>query len=71
MRPLFPDLAPAVSTNQRVAFESEDHLEYRWWTPQDIVDSCERFFPRTLPTVLSRMLQGEMIVEPLEVWPEI
>jgi len=38
---------------------------------QDIVDSCERFFPRTLPTVLSRMLQGEMIVEPLEVWPEI
>jgi 8-oxo-dGTP pyrophosphatase MutT (NUDIX family) len=66
-----PDLAPAVSTNQRVAFESEDHFEYRWWTPQDIVDSCERFFPRSLPTVLSRMLQGEMIVESLEVWPEI
>lgn len=62
-------IAPAVSTTLRVAFESEDHFEHRWWLPLDIARSSELFFPRSLPIQLARLLQGEQIVEPLEVWP--
>ena len=31
--------------------------------------SSELFVPRSLPKQLARLLQGEQIVEPLEVWP--
>lgn len=62
-------VAPAVSTSLRVAFESEDHFEHRWWLPQDIANSCELFFPRSLPVQLPRLLRGEEIIEPLELWP--
>lgn len=62
-------VAPAVSTTLRVAFEMEDHFEHRWWSPLHIAMSSELFFPRSLPEQLPRLLQGERIVEPLEVWP--
>jgi 8-oxo-dGTP pyrophosphatase MutT (NUDIX family) len=61
--------APAISAGLRVAFESEDHFEHRWWRQQDIASSAELFFPRSLPVQLPRLLSGEAIVEPLEVWP--
>lgn len=63
------DVEPAVSANLRVAFESEDHFEHRWWPPQAIAASSELFFPRSLPLQLPRLLRGETIVEPLERWP--
>jgi 8-oxo-dGTP pyrophosphatase MutT (NUDIX family) len=62
-------VAPPVSTSLRVAFESEDHFEHRWWTPHDIASSGELFFPRSLPLQLPRLLRGEEIIEPLESWP--
>jgi 8-oxo-dGTP pyrophosphatase MutT (NUDIX family) len=62
-------VAPAVTTTLRVAFEAEDHFEHRWWSPLDIAMSSELFFPRSLPQQLPRLLQGEQIVESLEVWP--
>lgn len=65
-----PDAAPAVSLSQRVALESEDHFEHRWWSPPEIASAHELFFPRSLPTQLPRLLQGEEIIEPLEVWQE-
>ena len=61
--------APPVSTGLRVGFESEDHFEHRWWAPHDIAASDAVFFPRSLPTQLPRLLRGESIVEPTEVWP--
>lgn len=62
-------VAPAVAATLRVAFESEDHFEHRWWASLDIETSSELFFPRSLPKQLARLLRGEQIVEPLEVWP--
>jgi 8-oxo-dGTP pyrophosphatase MutT (NUDIX family) len=63
------DVAPAISTTQRVSFESEDHFGYRWWSPEDIAQSQQLFFPRSLPTQLPRLLRGDEIIEALEVWP--
>jgi 8-oxo-dGTP pyrophosphatase MutT (NUDIX family) len=62
-------VAPPVSTSLRVAFESEDHFEHRWWLIRDIANSSELFFPRSLPRQLPRLLRGEEIIEPLESWP--
>lgn len=62
-------VAPAITTTQRVAFESEDHFEHRWWPPLEIVHSSVLFFPRSLPKQLPRLLQGEQIVEARELWP--
>ncbi len=66
-----PDVAPAVATTLRVAFEPEDHFEYRWWAPEDISRARERFFPRSLPAQLPHLLRGADIVEPVEVWPDL
>ena len=64
------EVAPAISTTLRVSFESEDHFDYRWWSPQDIAHSHQLFFPRSLPTQLPCLLRGDEIMETLEVWPE-
>lgn len=64
-----PVIAPPIVSTLRVAFESEDHFEHRWWRQQDIMGSRELFFPRSLPELLPRLLAGESIVEPLERWP--
>lgn len=60
---------PSILTSLRVAFEAEDHFEYRWWRQQEIIVSEERFFPRSLPRQLTRLLLGETITESVEVWP--
>ena len=65
----FDVVAPDVLSSRRVAFESEDHFEHRWWTQHEIRDSDARFFPASLPANLPRIIAGESIVEPLEIWP--
>jgi 8-oxo-dGTP pyrophosphatase MutT (NUDIX family) len=65
----FDSAVPPIVTTSRVGFEAEDHFEYRWWTQEEIVSSSELFFPRSLPLQLARVLAGEEIVEPHEVWP--
>jgi 8-oxo-dGTP pyrophosphatase MutT (NUDIX family) len=65
----FNFVAPAIVTSARVAFETEDHFEYRWWRSQAIANARERFFPGSLPLQLARLLKGETITEPLETWP--
>jgi 8-oxo-dGTP pyrophosphatase MutT (NUDIX family) len=62
-------VSPPIVTSLRVAFEAEDHFEHRWWRQHEIASSRELFFPRSLPLQLKRVLAGEEIVEPLEVWP--
>jgi 8-oxo-dGTP pyrophosphatase MutT (NUDIX family) len=61
--------APDIEGSQRVDFEPEDLFGFRWWTLDAIVRSTERFYPRSLPTLLPRFLAGEQIDEAFELWP--
>ncbi len=45
-------------------------LGMRWWTPDELAASAERFFPRSLPTVLPRLLAGERVDEPFDAWDD-
>ncbi len=43
-------------------------LGSRWWTPQELTASTERFFPRHVPDLLGRLLAGERVDEPFDEW---
>ena len=45
-------------------------LGMRWFTPDELIASQERFFPRSLPAVLPRLLAGERVDEPFDVWDD-
>lgn len=59
---------PPVDGSLRVGYEDEDYFDFRWWTLSDVSSSVERFYPGRLPTNLSRVLVGEQIAEPFELW---
>jgi 8-oxo-dGTP pyrophosphatase MutT (NUDIX family) len=61
-------LGPNVDESGRLDYEKEDYFDARWWPVADVVDSDERFYPGSLPTLLSRFLAGESLDEPLELW---
>lgn len=64
------EASPGIDDSLRVGNEREDVIEARWWSMQQIVTSSERLYPRSLPTLLPRFLNGESLEEPLERWPE-
>ena len=43
-------------------------LGLRWWTPQELAGTDERFFPRHVPALLPRLLAGERVEEPFDTW---
>jgi len=43
-------------------------LGRRWWTPQELVETDARFFPRRVPALLPRLLDGERVDEPFDAW---
>ncbi len=43
-------------------------LGQRWWTPDELAASTERFFPRSVPALLPRLLAGERVDEPFDIW---
>jgi 8-oxo-dGTP pyrophosphatase MutT (NUDIX family) len=59
---------PVVDGSRRLAIEQEDYFDFRWWPVPDVVSSNERFYPGRLPQLLSAVLEGRQIDEPLEVW---
>lgn len=59
---------PAIDSMLREGFERQDLFDARWWTQQEILGSSEWFYPRSLPSMLSRFLDGAIIEEALEVW---
>ncbi len=61
-------VAPHVTGAGRTAAELDQYVGHRWWPPEDIEASDERFFPGSLPTLLPRFLSGETIDEPFEHW---
>ena len=58
---------PAV--HEAVASDTEDMLEYRWWSLEEIQASAhvEIFVPRALPTLLPPILRGQLPSEPLQI----
>jgi 8-oxo-dGTP pyrophosphatase MutT (NUDIX family) len=60
--------APAIQDVLRDGFEQQDLFEARWWTQDEILSSAEWFYPRSLPSMLGRFLDGAVIEEGLEVW---
>ena len=61
-----PVVRPVVLTDT----EQGTILGRRWWTVQEVADASGRFFPRTLPTLLPRLLAGERVDEPYDDWDE-
>jgi 8-oxo-dGTP pyrophosphatase MutT (NUDIX family) len=59
---------PEIESVLRDGFEQQDLFDARWWTHQEILSSSEWFYPRSLPSMLSRFLDGAVIEEALEVW---
>ncbi len=62
------ELTPPIVTTQRLGFEPEDHFESRWWTIEEVAANRDRFYPRSLPCVIKRFVEGDQIHEDLEVW---
>ena len=59
---------PDIDGSHRVDFEDEDYFGYRWWTVPELAGSTETFYPRRLPNLLPRFIQGHQIQEPFELW---
>jgi 8-oxo-dGTP pyrophosphatase MutT (NUDIX family) len=58
----------AIDDAGRLDYEKEDYFDFRWWAVDDITASAERFYPRSLPILLTRFLAGDHIDEPFELW---
>jgi hypothetical protein len=54
-----------VDTSGLDAEESGVVREYRWWTPDELRASAERFSPVQLPQLLIPLLEGRLPAEPL------
>jgi 8-oxo-dGTP pyrophosphatase MutT (NUDIX family) len=63
-----PAVAPALETSGRFDYEVEDYVGHRWWPVAELVTSAERFYPGRLPELLPRLLAGEQVDEPFEVF---
>ncbi len=61
-------VSPGVNEDQRLDYEKEDYVDFRWWAVADIVASTERFYPGRLPELLPDLLAGRAVDEPFELW---
>jgi 8-oxo-dGTP pyrophosphatase MutT (NUDIX family) len=61
-------VGPDVDGRERLDYEAEDYVDFRWSSIADIVGSAERFYPGRLPHRLSDLLAGKTIDEPFEPW---
>lgn len=59
---------PAVSAAGQLTHEVEDYVGFRWFAPEALASSGERFFPGRLPLLLAGFLAGERLTERLERW---
>lgn len=58
-----PSAEPALMED-----EQDTILGRRWWTPAELATTTERFFPRELPALASRVLSGERVDQPFDAW---
>lgn len=61
-------VGPAVVEDERLDYEKEDYVDFRWWPVPDILASVERFYPGRLPELLPALLAGKPVEEPFELW---
>jgi 8-oxo-dGTP pyrophosphatase MutT (NUDIX family) len=61
-------LGPDIHDRDRLDYEKEDYFDFRWWPIAEVVASTDQFYPRELPHLLTRFLDGETIDEPMEIW---
>jgi len=59
---------PVIVDGGRTVQEVEDFVVARWWRPDEIAASQQRFYPGRLPELLSSFLAGQTIDEPFERW---
>lgn len=59
-----PQVVPVAFTEA----EQGTILGQRWWTPEEVAAHRGRFFPRSLPGLLPRLLAGERVDEPDDDW---
>jgi len=63
-------VAPRIDDVGRERIELEDHLFHRWWRLDELRVSEERFYPRSLPRHIDKLVAGNRVEEPLESWDE-
>jgi hypothetical protein len=61
-------VGPNVDEGERVDYEREDYVDFRWFPVANIVASAESFYPGRLPEFLLDLLAGKAIDEPFELW---
>jgi 8-oxo-dGTP pyrophosphatase MutT (NUDIX family) len=59
---------PDIDGSQRLDYEKEDYIGFRWWPVPEVVSSGEDFYPRRLPALVGPFLDGVEIDEPFELW---
>lgn len=65
------EAAPTIDTSGQLVHELEDYTAWRWMPIGEIQDLAARgvrFYPGRLPDLVPRLLAGETIDEPFEVW---
>ena len=60
--------AQAPATPVLTVDEQGTILGQRWWTRAELAAAEDRFFPRSLPALLDRLLAGERVDEPFDRW---
>ena len=60
--------APVVAGTALTGPEVGTILGQRWWTQEEVAAHDGRFFPRSLPALLPRLLDGERVDEPEDDW---
>lgn len=61
---------PSLDFSGRDVFEETDFLEYRWWSLSELQHSQDIFYPRSLPSHISALAAGQLINDPIEIWPD-
>lgn len=59
---------PDIDYSDREPFELEDHLEYHWWSLEELTSSTATFYPRNLAIHIESLICGEHIQDPIEHW---
>jgi 8-oxo-dGTP pyrophosphatase MutT (NUDIX family) len=60
--------APPLDTTGQFDYEVEDYIDHRWWPVAELVASHDRFYPGRLPQLLRKLLAGDEVDEPFELF---
>jgi 8-oxo-dGTP pyrophosphatase MutT (NUDIX family) len=61
-------VTPQLATSGREYYEIEDYPDFRWWPLDELLVSSDRFYPSRLPAYLPRLLAGDDVHEPFDLF---